>query len=191
MKHLLNFSLAICMGLCTLASATADTVVTFGDLPLAPDEISAPISSAVSGTILGIDVAFNYEESQDGSWSSDYYAIIVDPSGDTVGLGDGLGDGDIDYDQGLATGADGSQNDTVDAGSYGTFFDIGLIQAFNPNFGEAGTYTVSFADGWGGGGDVETLFNATVTFETEIVPEPTSAVLLGVATLGLVRRRRK
>lgn len=190
MKRVLFFAVAVCTAL-SISAASADTVTTFGNLPLAPNEASAPITATVSNGLLGIDVAFDYAESQDGSWSSDYYALIVDPSGDTIGLGDGLGDGDIDYDAGIGTGIDGIQNDSTAAGSYGTTFDLSLIQGFVPTFGEDGVYTIQIIDGWAGGTDVEVLGNATVTFFTNPVPEPSSAVLLGLAALGLVKRRRK
>ena len=78
----------------------------------------------VAGGLFGVEVAFDYADSLDRSWSSDYYAIIVDPSGDIFNLGDGLGAGDIDYTAGLATGADGVQVDATDGGSYGITFNL-------------------------------------------------------------------
>ncbi len=187
-KTVFSIAMAICVAM-SMSSAKADVVFGFGDLPLGPDEFGPTIAMDVDLPILGFDVAFDYPDSGDGSWSSDYYAIIVDPSGDVIGLGDGLGDGDIDYIDGVATGVDGAQNDTPVGGSYGTFFDISLLQAISPTFGEAGEYTVQFADGWGGGTNVETLGNATVTVST--VPEPTSAALIGLSILGLAVRRRR
>lgn len=41
----------------------------------------------VPGGLFGVEVAFDYADSLDRSWSSDYYAIIVDPSGDIIWRG--------------------------------------------------------------------------------------------------------
>lgn len=186
-----RLAIALIAAVAMSASAQADEIFSFGDLPLAPGETSSAVTGTVSETILGIDVAFLYTTSADGSWSSDYFATITDPSGDVINLGDGLGNGDIDYSAGTPSGPDGSQSDSTAGGDYGTFFDIADIQAIVPTFGEAGTYSVTFADGWTGGSNTETLGSATVTIATQAIPEP--AGLMALAAIGgvaLIRRRR-
>ena len=195
MKKTLPIALVVMLAFCCSVAKADFTTVFFGDITLGPEgsgnEFSVPMDGTIGGDLESVEILFDYLDSQDGSWSSDYYFLITDPSGDTIGFGDGLGDGDISYDAGVGTGTDGSPNGSTTGGSFGTLFDISLATAVNPNFGEAGTYTIIVTDGWTGGGD-ETLFGVTVNLEySQQIPEPTSAIAcLGLAAFGLIRRRR-
>lgn len=180
-----------CFALLVCQNAKADTVINFGNVPLGPSGVSGTMNGSISNPLDFINVAFDYPASADGSWSSDYFFIVMDPSGDVVNLGDGLGQGDFQYSEGTPTGPNGSPVDSTGGGSFGTSFSIALIQTLFPTFGEAGTYTVSVADGWAGGSNVETLGNVTVTLGSAAIPEPSAAIFgLCVAGLALVRRRK-
>ena len=191
MKQLVRFATTLVVVSLLTQPRQADVTVAYGDVPIDPGGVSQAQQFNVLDPILGFDVAFDFSASLDGSWSSDYYATIIDPSGDVFRLGDGLGFGDLDYDLGVATGADGSQNDSSDAGSFGTFFSLAQIQALSPNFGEAGTYQAFFADGWPAGTETEILGSATITVSTQAIPEPASGlVLVGLTGVLFMRRRR-
>ncbi len=191
MKQLFRFATTLIVVSLLTTAAQADVTVGYGDVPIDPGGVSQAQQFNVLDPILGFDIAFDFSASLDGSWSSDYYATIIDPSGDVFRLGDGLGFGDLDYDLGVATGTDGSQKDSSDAGSFGTFFSLAQIQALSPTFGEAGVYQAFFADGWAGGAETEILGSATITVSTQAIPEPASGlVLVGLTGVLFLRRRR-
>lgn len=190
-KVLVVASLLVCVAVFASQNVKADTVISFGNVPLGPFGSSGSMNGAIGNPLDFIDVAFVYPGSTDGSWSSDYYFIITDPSGDVVSVGSGDGNGDINYALGTPTGVNGSPVNGGGAGSFGTTFSLALLQAVSPTFGEAGTYSVFVADGYGGGSNVETLGNVTVTLGSAAIPEPGSAIFgLCIAGLALVRRRK-
>jgi len=86
-----------------------------------------------------------------------------------------------------------STADGIDATDTFTF-GAGGHSEFSWGFTETGSYevevtaqTIRFEGNVGG---TEQIFTSTETFTFNVIPEPTSTLLIGVSTLGLLRRRR-
>lgn len=182
-KLLLSFFLMVGVG---VSSATADVTYNLGDFTLAGGESATGTFTLESAAGSGFYFSFDYVDDDGnggdtGSWASDMYFSITNddvfnPATYSVGGYDAYEGTDVWSFNGGGSTLSGFYDDTKN--------DVIPSTTLN------GEWTWFIANGWGSSTPME-YNNVTLTVFTA-VPEPSSAMVLGLGAFGfaLIRRRR-
>lgn len=165
-------------------AANADVTLNLGNLALSGGQFGGGTFGA-TGTLTGMTISFDFQPDAAaqtaGSWASDAILYVGGPdtnSGEWGGYNLSFGG----FDEGVF-----SFDGPVSAPP-GVYADSQTVSNATPPSG-AGTWSVYFANGWGGSPLVQ-YNNISVTLHGVTVPTPGAMALLGLGGLVAARRRR-
>lgn len=198
-----NFILSLAILPLAIGTASAD-IVDSGSGFTIPDNgsNSSVINIAANETITDVTVTL---EGLQHTWMGDLQATLTGPGGSIDlfwSVGGGIGDSsdfDGDYtftDAGpgdlWAVAASLTAAQAVPSGAYFATDGSDIVQSFATAFGgtsTAGAWTLQIADV--NTGDTGSVSGWTLSITSNVIPEPASLGLLGVAGLGLAFYRRR
>ncbi len=169
-------------------AANADVVLNLGNASLSGGQTVVQ-TPALTGTLLGFIISYDFEPDataqSNGSWASDAALAIQSPITVPVQWGG--------YDIFVASGSpvfvdywsfDGEGS--ADPGPYTDIRDDIPVGLFG-----TGNWAITFGNGWSGSSAVQYNSITVTLVGLQPVPGPSGAAMLGVAGLGLMRRRRR
>ena len=143
-----------------------------------------------NNTAASVGLRFNSNDQPDGPLTITQI-ITEGATGDATSLQNGTVPAVADVEDGFTFVITLNNDGTVDASTTGLTTEIALTGGTlaDPSFADFLTDGVGVTASFQGGGGGLTVDSVTV--HTEVIPEPSSLALLGLASLGLVTRRRR
>lgn len=165
-----NLILASSAALVVAGAASADVVINLGSNALAGSQFVTADSGAVTGSLTGVSIAFDYVTGGGGAWASDMALVVNGTQFGGYDLLFGTVHGGYWGFDGAGSAADGHYTDTKALA------------------GSAASYAIIMGNGWSTA-PVSQFNNFVVTLHGVEVPAPGAIALLGLA--GIAARRRR
>ena len=184
----LTTAVALAAAALAVPAASADVVLNLGSASLAGGQTIVQ-TQPLSGTLLGFVISYDFEPDAlaqaNGSWASDAALAIQSPITVPVQWGG--------YDALIAGGSSAFVDFWIFDGSGsaapGPYTDI--RQDIPIGMFGTGNWTITFGNGWSEATPVQYNSVTVTLLGLQPVPAPSGAAVLGLAGIGLMRRRRR